>query len=426
MATLTAPKIAEVLMESALDTFESQESLIPLVNVVDVDPATMQNSGNGIWRPVEQHAPSIPGWDLTGLATGIIEESYLASLGTPDNDLIDLRIDDLRDIGYWKRRGETSARKRHSNLNQAIVNMVRNGGSIAYRSNATSGFDFISKAQAAYNKRQITADDRYFVLNDTHQQLFAQDLAARQTLQGRPDETWVKGQIGKNIAGFDIFTSSSISALAGGADPATTVTANVSFAPQSGSIDATLSIVTNVDYRNAVIPVTSSASYNIGDRVTFANGGVTVKAVGRDDKTVTDEAMTFTIVDKPTGTSVKIWPKPIAIDDPALSTLEKAYGNINTRILNTATMNRVNIDASTQPSLHWRKNSIEVIKGDAPMQVLGKHGGMQVMKETMKNGLVMYLLYDSNIITATTQWRLFVWYGVNNAAPGDNGIAIKY
>lgn len=426
MAVLTAPKIAEVLMESALDTFESQESLIPLVNVVDVDPATMQNSGNVIWRPVEQHAPSIPGWDLTGLETGIIEESYQAYLGTPDNDLIDLRADDIRDMGYWKRRGEASARKRASNLNLAIVNMVRNAGSIAYRSNATSGFDFISRAQAAYNKRQVTDDDRYFVLNDTHQQLFSQDLAARQTLQGRPDETWKKGQIGANIAGFDIFTSSSISALVGGADPATTVTANVSFAPQGGTVNAALNVVTNVDYRDATIPVTASAAYNVGDRVTFANGGVTVKAIGRDDKTVTDEAMTFTIVAKPTGTSVTIWPKPIALNDAALSTLEKAYANINTQILNTATMNRVNIDASTQPSLHWRKNSIEVIKGDAPMQVLGKHGGMQVLKETMKNGLTMYLLYDSNIIKATTQWRLFVWYGVNNAAPGDNGIAIKF
>jgi hypothetical protein len=256
--------------------------------------------------------------------------------------------------------------------------------------------------------------------------LFSQDLAARQTLQGRPADTWVKGQIGQNIAGFDVFTSSSISALAGGADPATTVTANVSFAPTGGTVTTATGIVTNTDYRDATISVTASASYNVGDRVTFANGGTTVKAIGRDDKTVTDEAMTFTIVAKPSGTSVTVWPKPIAADDPALSTLEKAYANINTRILNTATMNRVNIDTSTQPSIYWEKDSIEVIKGDAPIELMGQFGGMKIAKETMKNGLNMYLLYDADIIKASTQWRMFVWYGVNNAKPGDNGIAIKF
>ena len=426
MAVLTAPKIAEVLMESALETFESQNSLIPLVKTVSVDPATLQNSGNAIWRKVAQHSPSIAGFDLTGLATGVIQEAYQATLGTPDNDMIDLRIDDVRDISYWKERGERAGAKRASNLNLSIVNMVRNTGSMAYRTNATSGFDFVAKAQAAMNKRQAANEQRFFVMNDTHQNTFSSDLAARQTLQGRPNDTWLNGQVGKNIAGFDIFTSSSIGALVGGADPATTVTANVSFAPTSGTVNTSTGVVTNVDYRDAVIAVTASASYNVGDRITFANGGVTVKAVGRDDKTITDEAMTFVITAKPSGTSITVWPKPIANDDPALSTLEKAYSNINTRILNTATVNRVNIDASTLPSLYWEKNSIEIITGDVPMMLLGQNGGMRVMKEKMKNGLNMYLLYDGDITKASTQWRLFVWYGVNNANPSDNGVAIKF
>jgi hypothetical protein len=57
---------------------------------------------------------------------------------------------------------------------------------------------------------------------------------------------------------------------------------------------------------------------------------------------------------------------------------------------------------------------------------MGQFGGMKIAKETMKNGLNMYLLYDADIIKASTQWRMFVWYGVNNAKPGDNGIAIKF
>jgi len=425
MAVLTAPKIAEVLMESALETFESQESLIPLVKTVDVDMATMQNSGNAIWRKVAQHSPSIAGFDLTGLATGVIQESFQATLGTPDNDMIDLRIDDVRDISYWKERGERAGSKRASNLNLSIVNMIRNTGSLGFRKTTTSGFDFVSTAQAAMNKRQVAKEKRYFLMNDTHQNLFATELAGRQTLQGRPSDTWLSGQVGANVAGFDIFTSSSIGALVGGANPATTVTSTLSFAPTAGTVNTTTGVVTNVDYRDATFAVAATASYNVGDKVTFSNAAVPVLAVGRDDKTITDEAMTFTVIAKPSATSITIWPKPIAADDPALSTLEKAYANINTRILATATMNRVNIDATTLPSLYWQKNSIEVITGDVPMLLLGQNGGMKVMKEKMKNGLNMYLLYDGDITKATTQWRLFVWYGTNNANPGDNGVAIK-
>lgn len=428
MAALTAPKIAAALLENSIETFESQETLIPLVNVInDIDPATLQNSGNVIWRGVEQHAPSISGWDLTGLETGLIKESYPATLGTPDNDFVDLRIDDMRDISYWKERGKLAGRKRASTLNSAIASLIKNTGTMAYRANPTSGFDFIAQAQAMKNERQALNSDWYYALTDQMNFTFGKDLAARQTLQSQPEETFKTGMLYKNIAGFDVLRSSSIPLLTGGADPATTVTANVSLAPVAGTVNTTTNTVTNSDYRTSgTIPVTASASYNVGDRVTFSNSGVTVKAVGRDDKTVTATAMTFTIVSKPSGTAIEVWPRPIAADDPALTTLEKTYANINTRILNTATVNRVNIDASTQPAIFWRKESIEVLAGDVPMSLIGQFGGMKVASETMKNGLKMYLLYDANITKASTQWRLFMWYGVNNAAPFDNGIGIKY
>jgi hypothetical protein len=430
MAVLTSQKIALALMENAIETFESQQGFLPYVELIDgVSAAGLQNSNNVAWRPVQQHAPDISGWDVTGLETGIIQESYPAYLGTPSNDIIELRVDDVRDISYWNKRGKEAGRKRASVLNTAIINSIKNTGSIAYRANPTSGFDFVAQAQASLNKRQVNEADRYFALTDTQNFLFGKDLASRQTLQpgNQPNSTFQDGMLYKNIAGFNILKSSSTPSLVGGADPATTVTANVSFAPTAGSVNTTTNTVTNVDYRTGTIAVTASASYNVGDRVTFANSAVTVKAVGLDDKAVSDEAMTFVIVSKPSGTSIEVWPKPIAADDPALSTLEKSYANINTRILNTATVNRINIDATTQPGLFWQKGSIEVLTGEVPMQMIGQFGGMKVAAEKIGNtGLTMYLLYDGNIKTAAVSWRMFAWYGVNNAAPSQNGIAIKY
>lgn len=426
MAALTAGKIAEVMFEEALDTYEPQDMLLPTTTFYEPDAGDMQNSGNIIWRPVQQHAPVISGWDLTGLETGIIEETYPAVLGTPNNDLVSQRADDMRDMRFWQKRGSEAGRQQATNLNKAIATAIGTQGAMFYRSNATSGYDVIAEGQALMNERQGAKSDRYFLLNDRDNLKFGKDLAARQTVQGRPETTWATGQIGQNIAEFDVYTASFLPNLVGGADPATTVTANQSFAPTAGTVDAVLNTVTNVDYRTATIPVTASAGYNVGDKVTFANGGTTVKAVGLADKSNTGVAMTFTIVGKPNGTSITVFPKPIALDDPALSTLEKAYANIDTRILNAATVNRMNIDASKKTNLFYDKDAVEVLGGTIPANLFQSFDGLKVINQTMKNGLKMYMIYDANMINMQFRYRLFTWWGITIKDPSRCGVAVTF
>lgn len=426
MAALTAGKIAEVMFEEALDTYEPQDMLLPTTTFYEPDAGDMQNSGNIIWRPVQQHAPVISGWDLTGLETGIIEETYPAVLGTPNNDLVSQRADDMRDMRFWQKRGAEAGRQQATNLNKAIATAIGTQGAMFYRSNATSGYDVIAEGQALMNERQGAKSDRYFLLNDRDNLKFGKDLAARQTVQGRPETTWATGQIGQNIAEFDVYTASFLPNLVGGADPATTVTANQSFAPTAGTVDAVLNTVTNVDYRTATIPVTASAAYNVGDKVTFANGGTTVKAVGLADKSNTGVAMTFTIVGKPNATSITVFPKPIALDDPALSTLEKAYANIDTRILNAATVNRMNIDASKKTNLFYDKDAVEVLGGTIPANLFQSFDGLKVINQTMKNGLKMYMIYDANMINMQFRYRLFTWWGITIKDPSRCGVAVTF
>ena len=220
-----------------------------------------------------------------------------------------------------------------------------------------------------------------------------------------------------------MFTGSFLPTLAGGADPATTVTGNQSFIPQGGSVSAT-GIVTNVDYRTATIAVAASASYNIGDKVTFANGGTTVKAIGISDKTDTGIAKTFTIVAKPDGLSVTVFPKPIAFDDPALTIIQRAYSNIDTRILNAATMNRVNTAASDKTNIFFDSDAVEVLSGTIPANLFSEFDGNKVLTETMANGQPMYMLYDGNIETLTFRYRLFTWWGITIKDPQRCGVAI--
>lgn len=426
MATLTAPKIAEVLFGNFVETFESQQMLLPMVDRWTPEAGDLQNAANYIWRPVQQHAPVLEGFDLTGLATGIIQESYPAILGTPTNDFVDQSVADVRDIRFWEERGEQSGRRQASYLNSKVAQALALQGSLHIRSDATSGYDFISEAQALMNERQFAKKERFFLLNDRDTQTYSKDLAARQTLQGRPAETWNTGQIGSNVAEFDVYTGSFLPNLVGGASPNTTVTGNQSFAPQGGSVDASTGVVTNIDYRIATIAVAASASYNVGDKIQFVNDGTPVYALGLDDKTDTNSPMTFTIVAKPNGTSISVYPKPIAFDDPALSTLEKAYANVNTRILNGAVVQRLNTDARVRTNLFWSKDAVEVMTGAVPMHLFKEFSGKKVITETMKNGQIFYCVYDGGIDALNLRFRIFTWYGITVKKPQEVGVATRY
>ena len=225
-------KIVEVMFENAVDSYEHEQKFLDLVDFEEPEGETLQNSLNIIHRPIQQSAPILSGWDLTGQEQEVIEESVPLILDSPKNDFVSQRADDMRTTMFWERRGKESGRKQSAELNRLIAQAIKLQGSIFYRDNSTNGYNFISEAQAIMNERKLSTMDRHFILNDRDNKTFGQDLAARQTLQGRPEETWKTGQIGQNVAEFDLHTSSSMGTLAGGANPGTTVTADVSEKPE--------------------------------------------------------------------------------------------------------------------------------------------------------------------------------------------------
>lgn len=386
----------------------------------------MQNAGNFVWYPVQQHAPVISGWDLTGNETGIIEETYPALLGTPSNDFVRMRADDLRDQRFWERRAEQSGKKQATDLNKQIASNIVTQGSLFYRSNATSGFDFIAEAQALMNERQLMNNGRAFILNDRDNLTFGQDLAARQTLQGRPEQTWAKGQIGANIAEFDIYTGSFLPNITGGADPAVTVTGNQAFVPSGGTVNATTGVVTNVDYREASLVVNDSSLVSVGDKFQLENSGTAIDAVGLADKTDTNQPMTFSVIEITDSTHIKIYPKPIAANQTGITTLQAAYANIDTAILDGATLTRLNIDASNKANIFFERDAVEVIGGTIPAELFKQYDGMKVITDTMSNGLRLYLVYDGDIATMNFRFRLFTWYGITICNPSNCGVAVTY
>lgn len=414
--SLTSGKIAEILFENALQTYEHQMTMFDLVERFEPSSADMQNAGNVIWRPVQQHAPIVEGWDLSAYTDrDVIEETYPAILGMPKNDLFEQRADNLRDMRFWERRGGESGRKQAAELNKNIASAIASQGSIFYQTNATSGYDAIAEAEAILDERQKRSDDpRFMVLNNRDKLKYASDLAARQTVIDRPEDVWGMSEIGP-VANFRTFTGSFLPTLAGAAG-ANTLSAVYNGKPEGGTVNTTTGVVTNVDYRTATISLTSAAAFLVGDRCTIAN----VDAVGMSDKTLTNQLMTFVIVAK-TGNDITIYPKPISINDGTLTTIEKAYGNVDTNPANGAAITKINTTASAKQNIFGCKTAVEVTSGDAPVQLLNQFGGMKVISSTMKNGQKMYMAYDGNIEKLTFICRLFTWHAVTVADPSACG-----
>jgi hypothetical protein len=195
-------------------------------------------------------------------------------------------------------------------------------------------------------------------------------------------------------------------------------------------VNSTTGVVTNVDYREATVTVAATASYNVGDKVTVGQ----VQSVGLADKNSTNQLMTFSIVDIVDGTTMKIFPKPIAWSerpvadggDGTLTAAQAACANVSIPFVDTAVVARLNIDTSAKANIFWCKDSIEITSGDAPLELLNEYDGMKVVSSTLKSGQNMYMAYDGNLADLTFRFRVFTWYGVTNANPSANGVGIRF
>lgn len=405
--------------DDALKQLNEDFTYAGLVDVDSIEPGRMQNANDIYWRNVEQQRPIIEGWDLTGQETGTIEQGYPLQLEDPKNDFMEYRIDDLRDRGFMSRAAMASAKKQNSYLNKRIAELVANTGTLTYES-SSAGFDFVAEADTLMTERGAYRDmGSSFFLNPRTNQVMASDLASRSDLSGRPEGAYATSMIGKNVAGFDIYrapTYGTIPARVNGTGG--TVASDVTEVPQ-GFTTSGGSIV-NVDYRVGSIPLGSGegSNFQVGDVITVSG----VNALNVMDKTDTGQLMTFRVVSIDTDT-LNVYPKPIAADQAGISDEEAAYANISTAITSGATVAATNVNGGNANSF-WANDSICVVNGRQPFEILNEFDGMKVVSETLDNGLDLYMAYDANLATVNARVRLFTRWGLVNKDPARNGNAI--
>lgn len=412
-------KIVATYYDNALEQLNQDNSYAKYTEVDSIDPGTLQNANDVYHRIVEQQRPVIEGWDLTGQEAPTIEQSYPLRLGLPQNDFQTYRVDDLRNKGFMERASRAGAKRLNSNLNKQIADLVANTGTMYYENNSVD-YDFVATADTLMTERQAYREDgSYFMLTPRANQLMAGNLASRTLYpNNRSEEAYDSALIGKNVAGFDLMRAPTYGTIAAATAGTTTVAVDVLDVPQ-GYITVGTDSIQNIDYRVGNATLTDASTFSVGDVITFAG----VNALGVNDKTDTEQLMTARITAK-NGNDISYYPKLIAADQAGITPEEAAYANISTAIVSTMVVSKVNA-VGGQANSFWAKDSICVVNGETPINLLNEFEGMKVVSETLDNGLRLYMAYDARLDSLNCRVRLFTRYGLVNKDPSRNGNAVS-
>jgi hypothetical protein len=312
----------------------------------------------------------------------------------------------------------------NTDMEDRIMTAATTKGAMYYET-ASPDFDLIAEADTLFMERQLfDADGRTFLLDPRANQAAAGNLASRTLFpSNRSEKAYGSAEIGSMVAGFDVYRNMYAGTIIGNT-ASTTTTADVELKPEASGTTAEGSPY-NIDYRVGVIPVTSSAAFNVGDVVTMGTN-----AVAMNSKTDTGQLMTFRVVGIPDGTSLSLYPKPIAWDQRpvadggsgVLTAEQAAYANIATTVASAATVETVNTTAGTgRLSTFFANDALTIVNGSEPIESLSEFGGMKVEKTTLDNGIDLYLAYDASLPTLNCECRLFTRYGVEVVDPSRVG-----
>lgn len=418
------------LVTYALDEIiNTVENITPMASKVTkyTPPAeSMQRSGNTVWMPVEQEAPTQEGWDLTNKATNILELSVKCNMGVPDNDFFQLRADDLRDERSYRRRINASAKKLANNIESAIAKQAAEMASLVVYDagqigpSGTSGWDFVSEGERIMFARELNRDMgiSYF-LNPNDYRKAGRSLVDGDIFGRIPEEAYRNGTIQKQVAGFDeVLRSPKLPTIAKNSVTGVTVTGAQKFKPQAFTTDADGNNE-NVDNRVASVVVSSTTGFKRGDKISFTG----VKFLSQMAKNVLTDDATFSVTRVIDGTHLEITPKPIALDDATLTAEEKAYANVNTSLAASAPVKILNI-ADAVSNVFWADDSIRLLSQPIPV-THDLFAGMKTQSFSIDGiGVNGIFATQGDISTLSGKCRIAVWYSACAVRPEAIGVGL--
>jgi len=428
---LSEGKMITYAIEEMVNVFEGMSTLTDMSQVYDPGAGSLQRSNNQYWKPVQQQAVTKDGWDLTGQRDGVLELSIRGALGDPANTFRELRADDLRDETSYRRAVQADAKKLLSQMEFRAMEVARTQGSFCITDSAEFGsapgdfllWDGLSRSTARMIETEFYRDDGTCAfLNPTAYQAGGRDLVRSTANYGQsiPDNAYRNGQIDKKVAGFDDVYQHSKLGLMQGQNEVVTVNGDVSLKPLASEAAPGFQEVP-FDNRYGSIPLNGvTANLRIGDKFKLDNGGTPVRAVSLDQKIPLAYSQTFTVVGESAGTAV-VSPRPIALNDPNLSPLEASYANIDTQILDGATVTWLNT-TDRQSNIIMNKDAMVIASSPIPMNhELFKNLNAREFTVGKINGIIAF---DGDINDLSGSYRIALWYAWNMEKPEQCGVLL--
>ncbi|ELY6201989.1 coat protein [Cronobacter malonaticus] len=421
---LSEGQLVTYAIDEVIETVQNLTPMAERVSKYTPPAASMQRSGNTVWMPLEQEAPTQRGWDLTGKETDILELSVKVNLNDPDNDFFALRADDVRDETSYRRRIQASAKKLANNVEAEIARQAVEMGSLVVTStapigSANSGWDFISEAESLMFARELNRDAGLsFFFNPNDYRGAGRDLAGKDFYGRIQDDAYSKGVIQKQVAGFnDVLRSPKLPSLAASTATGVTVSGAQKFKPEAWKVDVDGNRE-NVDNRTAVVAVSSGTGFKRGDKISFAG----VKFLSQMAKNVLTQDATFSVV-AVNGNNLTITPKPIALDDTSLTAEQRAYANVNTSLANNAAVTVWNTD-TVSANVFWADDSIRLVSQPIPLNH-DLFSGMKSQSFSVPGtGLNGVIAFQGDIDQLGGKCRIALWYAASAVRPEAIGVGL--
>lgn len=409
-----------VAFEQMLEGFHDQLVLSKHVNTYKTDSVTMERAQDTIWRPMPYISTSIdaaPRVDISALYKSNTQLAVPVNLGFNKTVPWTLDAKELRDALQEGRLGDSAKQKLASDVNQALMNVAANQGTLVVkRTAAATGFDDVAQIEAIMNEQGVPSYDRLAAFSTRDYNGMASNLAGRQNVTDLPKTAYQRAYVGP-IASFDVFKldyANRLTAAAGGAITIATNGALVNYVPRATSTSVGGKI--NVDNRYQQVTVSATANVKAGDAFTIAG----VESVHHITKTATGQLKTFRVISVDSGTTMTISP-PIIGASSSPTDAELQYKNVQvTATSATAAITWLNT-TSAYANPFWQKDALEIIPGRYSIPT---DAGVAVMRASTDQGveLVMQKFYD--IDTMVTKYRLSTLFGVACVQPEMCGVEL--
>lgn len=419
MSNNSFSKEERVAFEDLCEGFEDALVLSRNVNKYSTDQTMMARTNDVIWRPMPYIAQTFDGMDQTANFGSSTQLSVPATIGFRKSSPWIMDAIELRDALQENRLGDAAKQKLASDINVAVMGVAAAQGTLVVkRSTAATGFDDVAACEAIFNEQGIMHNDRYLALSTRDYNGMASNLAARQTMQGKPVTAYEKAYVGL-VASFDTYKldyANRQAAAAGGAGITinTLVGGGNVYVPRATSTAAT-GETNNVDNRYQRVTVSSTTNVAAGDAFTIA----AVNAVHHITKGDTGQLKTFRVISVDSATTMTISPPLITGQGGTSAELQYKNCVVNTAASNSSIVFLNTVSASVNP--FWQKDAIELLPG---RYAVPADSGAAVMRATTEQGIELVFQKQYDINTMKTKYRIDTLFGVVMKQPEMAGIML--